>query len=221
MVESEPALAIQFLALHYKQVHGLVSELRRGKGDTNTEATDTTTSYTLQRDPSTLATTPVTDMSTTKDVTISQDQQLGLPTPNTTPYTTSSKDNSSNQQRRARGMKGQTSSTTEEMEDTASSKTLLNFGRLLNLYQSSPTPPLLTCPWSRCTFMTQGVGVEEGRPVGAEPDIAIQLLRLHVEYDHSETDPEFLSFLLLEKILYALPRPPPSIPPPTVLSYPC
>ena len=54
--------------------------------------------------------------------------------------------------------------------------------------------------------------MEDGISVGAEPNIAIQLLRLHVGHAHSETDHEFLSFLLLEKMLWALPRPPPCRP---------
>ena len=52
--------------------------------------------------------------------------------------------------------------------------------------------------------------MKDGKPVGAEPDIAVQLLSLHVAYAHSETDLEFLSFLLLEKMLCALPRPTPT-----------
>ena len=127
--------------------------------------------------------------------------------------TRSEDDSSSSKQRRAKGNKEvHASSANMVVNDALSDKALLNFGHLLNLYQSSPTPPLLTCTWPTCNFVTQAVGMEEGKPVGAEPAIAIQLLRLHVEYDHSKTDLEFLPFLLLEKMLHALPRPPPSRP---------
>ena len=123
---------------------------------------------------------------------------------------TSSRDNSSSKQRKAKGIHNrQECSATLEMEDASSSQALLNFGRLLNLYQSSPTPPLLPCPWSTCKFVTQGVGEKDGIQVGAEPHIAIQLLELHVGHAHTEDDPEFLSFLVLEKLLWALPREPP------------
>ena len=55
--------------------------------------------------------------------------------------------------------------------------------------------------------------MKDGEPVGAEPHIAVQLLGLHVGHAHTEEDPEFLSFLVLEKLLWGLPRPPPTIPP--------
>ena len=46
--------------------------------------------------------------------------------------------------------------------------------------------------------------------MGAEPHIAIQQLGLTVGHAQTESDPEFRSFLLLEKLLWALPgRPPP------------
>ena len=49
--------------------------------------------------------------------------------------------------------------------------------------------------------------------MGAQPHIAIQLLELHVGHAHTEEDPEFLSFLVLEKLLCALPHEPPPRPP--------
>jgi hypothetical protein len=183
------------------------------------EATDTTASHVLMRGPPNMATSPAKDntssskQSSAKGVTINHHQQGGLPDM----AATSSKDNSSSKQRRrAKGIKKEQAILANlEMEDTSSNEALINFGRLLNLYQSSPTPPLLTCPWSTCNFVTQGVGMKDGEPVGAEPSIAIQLLGLHVGHAHSETDPDFLSFLVLEKLLWGLPRPPPTITPDT------
>ena len=220
MPESEPHLAIQFLDLHHRQVHDHISEHMGGsKGTAVMEGMDTRPSHATMCDLPTLSTIDNNPAATSSKDTCSKDIcskdtcSEDTRSKDTCSSNTCAKDNSSRKQRRARGMqKGLISPTTMEMED-ADSKTLLNFGHLLNLYQSSPTSPLLTCPWSTCTFVTQGVGIEEGRPVGAEPYIAIQLLRFHVEYEHAETDLEFLSFLLLEKLLCALPRLPPSIQP--------
>ena len=109
------------------------------------EATDTTASHDLKRGPPNMATASAKDnnssskQSSAKGVTISDTlQQRGLPDM----AASSAKDNSSSKQRRAKGFKKeQACSANLEMEDAASSQTLVNFGRLLNLYQSSPTPP--------------------------------------------------------------------------------
>jgi hypothetical protein len=177
------------------------------------EGTDTTTArHVLKRGLPNQATTSAKDntssnkQSGAKGVTISHILQSGLPNM----AAISSRDNSSSKQRRAKGIKKEkASSATMEMEETSSNKALVNFGRLLTLYQSSPTPPLLPCPWSACNFVTQAAAMEDGKPVGAEPYIAIQLLELHVGHAHTEDDPEFLSFRVLQKLLLALPREPP------------
>ena len=193
-VEAEPSIAIQFLQLHGTQVHGLPSMHRAATTDntpTATSSKDTSSNDTRSKNTS-------SEDNCAKDTHFKD---------------TRSRETSSSKQRRAKGnKKEQASSATTGVKDALSNRALLNFGHLLNLYQSSPTPPLLTCTWPTCNFVTQAVGMEEGKPVGAEPAIAIQLLRLHVEYDHSKTDLEFLPFLLLEKMLHALPRPPPSRP---------
>ena len=139
---------------------------RSAKGITTMQATDTTASHDLKRGPPNMATASAKDnnssskQSSAKGVTISDTlQQRGLPDM----AASSAKDNSSSKQRRAKGFKKeQACSANLEMEDAASSQTLVNFGRLLNLYQSSPTPPLLTCPWSTSSFVTQGVGIRDG-----------------------------------------------------------
>ena len=168
------------------------------------EATDNTASHVMKRGPPNLANTSAKDntssnkQSGAKGVTISHILQSGLPNM----AAISSRDNSSSKQRRAKGIKKEkASSATMEMEETSSNKALVNFGRLLTLYQSSPTPPLLPCPWSACNFVTQAAAMEDGKPVGAEPYIAIQLLELHVGHAHTEDDPEFLSFRVLQKLL--------------------
>ena len=177
---------------------------RSAKGTATTEAMDTTASHVLNHGPLNMATASAKDNSATKQssakgVTISHHEQRGLPNM----ASASPKNNSSSKQRRrAKEIKREQANLANlKMDDASSNKALINFGRLLNLYQSSPTPPLLTCPWSTCNFVTQGVGMKDGEPVGAEPSIAVQLLGLHVGHAHSETDPDFLSFLVLEKLL--------------------
>jgi hypothetical protein len=105
------------------------------------EVTDTIASHVLNHAPLNMATASATDNSATKQssakgVTISHHEQRGLPNM----AATSSKDNSSSKQRRrVRGnKKEQASSANLEMEDISSNKALINFGRLLTLYQSSP-----------------------------------------------------------------------------------
>ena len=63
--------------------------------------------------------------------------------------------------------------------------TLLKTGRLLNLYQSSPTPPPLPCPWSSCSYVVTGGGKGFGQTVGAEPDLAVKILEGHMDSTHT------------------------------------
>ena len=73
-----------------------------------------------------------------KGVTISHTLQSGLPKMAATSY----RDNSSRKQRKTKGIKKEKASPANtEKEDATRNKALLNFGRLLELYQSSPTPP--------------------------------------------------------------------------------
>ena len=228
-VEDEPHLAIQLLRLHGVQVHGLpnmdrspkVTSTKEGKHDNPVLAATSTQrrargmeEQTSSTTVDTLDTTPALAISSDEDTSHSvQSAAKGVHTrqtlhPGLSTTALSPKDSSSSKERGAkRTKKVEVAPDSMETEDTSSKETLLNFGRLLNLYQSSPTPPLLPCPWSTCPYVTEAVEMKDGKPVGAEPDIAIQLLSLHVAYAHSETDLEFLSFLLLEKMLCALPRP--------------
>ena len=91
---------------------------------------------------------------------------------------------------------------------TNTQATLLKIGRLLNLYQSSPTPPPLPCPWSSCSYVVTGGGKGFGQTVGAEPDLAVKILEGHMDSTHSETDTDFPAFLLLKKLLLGLSKTP-------------
>ena len=117
---------------------------RSAKGIATTEATDTTASHVLKRDLPNLATTSAKDKTSSrkqsgaKGVTISHILQSGLPNM----ASTSSRDNSSSKQRKAKGInKEKASPANTEKEDATRNKALLNFGRLLELYQFSPTQP--------------------------------------------------------------------------------
>ena len=150
-VEAEPSIAIQFLQLHGTQVHGLPSMYWAATTDyspTATPSEDTSSKDTRSKN-------------TCSEDNCAKDTRF---------KDTCSKDASSRKQRGAKGTKEElASSATMGAKDALSNKALLNFGHLLNLYQSSPTPPLLTCTWPTCNFVTQAVGMEEGKPVEAEP----------------------------------------------------
>jgi hypothetical protein len=78
-----------------------------------------------------------------------------------------------------------------------------DFGHLLHLYRTSSDPPPLPCPWSTCDFVTQEMGMKDGKPVGSGPHIDIRLLELHVEYHgvHSRSDLAYMTFTILKNMI--------------------
>jgi hypothetical protein len=85
-----------------------------------------------------------------------------------------------------------------------------DFGHLLHLYRTSSDPPPLPCPWSTCDFVTQVMGMKDGKQVGAGPHIDIQLLELHVENHgvHSRSDLAYMTFTILKNMIQSLPSKP-------------
>ena len=73
MPESEPHLAIQFLGLHYRQVHGHISEHMGAKGITVMEVMDTRPSHAAICDLPTLSTTDNNPAATSSKDTRSKD----------------------------------------------------------------------------------------------------------------------------------------------------